>query len=225
VRRVNCFLFLVLLYDVPPSAHCCAELTDLRADLRQNATLAIMAQAGSFVPARRLQLAPVDAIFSRVGAADDLSNDRSTFMMEMLETSAILREATSRSLVIMDEIGRGTSTHDGLAIAWAVAEHLHDSVGCRTLFATHYHEMSGLADELVGGAAKAMGVHRMPDGDVLFLYSLGDATGGECSLGVHIAQLAGLPTGVVGRAEEILELLEERSGTTRALGGLIRQAK
>jgi DNA mismatch repair protein MutS len=174
--------------------------------LRQTALIALMAQAGSFVPARRARIGRCDRIFTRVGASDNLARGQSTFMVEMTETSQILAQATARSLVILDEIGRGTSTFDGLSIAWAVAEYLHDRVGCRTLFATHYHELTDLARDRPRVRNASLAV-READGRVIFLRKLIDG-GASRSYGIEVARLAGLPPPVVQRAREILANLE-----------------
>jgi DNA mismatch repair protein MutS len=174
--------------------------------LRQNAHIAIMAQAGMYVPAERAVIGIVDRIFSRVGAADDLARGRSTFMVEMIETAAILNRATDRSLVILDEIGRGTATYDGLAIAWATLEHLHEISACRTLFATHYHELTSLQDRLKRLRSFSMQVREWK-GSIVFLHQV-VAGSADRSYGVHVARLAGLPTSVLHRAEQILDELE-----------------
>jgi DNA mismatch repair protein MutS len=174
--------------------------------MRQTALVALMAQMGSFVPARRARVGVVDRIFTRVGASDDLARGRSTFMVEMTETAAILHNATRRSLVVLDEIGRGTSTFDGVSIAWAVAEHLHDAVGCRTLFATHYHELQDLARERPGVRNLTVAVREVGD-RIVFLRKLVEG-GASRSYGIEVAKLAGLPKDVVARAQEILRNLE-----------------
>jgi DNA mismatch repair protein MutS len=175
--------------------------------LRQNALIAILAQMGSYVPASSARIGIVDRLFSRVGAADDLARGRSTFMVEMVETAAILNQAGPRSFVILDEIGRGTATFDGLSIAWATLEHLHEVNRCRTLFATHYHELTALAAKL-----PALGCHTMRvkewKGDVVFLHEVGAGTA-DRSYGIHVAKLAGLPKSVTARAEEVLSVLEK----------------
>ncbi|MEM8988049.1 MAG: DNA mismatch repair protein MutS, partial [Pseudomonadota bacterium] len=175
--------------------------------LRQNACLAILAQAGAFVPARAAHIGIVDRMFSRVGAADDLARGRSTFMVEMVETAAILNQATDRSLVILDEIGRGTSTFDGLSIAWAAVEHLHDENRCRGLFATHYHELTALTERLERLKNASMAVREWKD-DIVFLHEVRSGPA-DRSYGVQVARLAGLPAAAVARAEEVLRLLEE----------------
>jgi DNA mismatch repair protein MutS len=174
--------------------------------LRQIGLIAVMAQIGSFVPARSVQLGVVDRIFTRVGASDNLVRGQSTFMVEMTETSAILHTATSRSLVLLDEIGRGTSTFDGVSIAWAVSEHLHNQTGCKTVFATHYHELTQLADELP--ALRNFNVAVREAGDqILFLHRL-QPGGADRSYGIQVGRLAGLPEPVIARAREVLALLE-----------------
>ena len=181
--------------------------------LRQNALIAILAQMGSFVPAAQVRMGAVDRLFSRVGAADDLARGRSTFMVEMVEAAAILNQATPRSLVILDEIGRGTATYDGLSIAWATVEHLHEVNGCRALFATHYHELTALAGKLDGMANVTMRVREW-QGDVVFLHEVGPGAA-DRSYGIQVARLAGLPPSVIHRAETVLAGLEEGE----ALGG------
>ncbi len=174
--------------------------------LRQNALIAILAQIGSYVPAEAAHIGVVDRLFSRVGAADDLARGRSTFMVEMVETAAILNQAGPRSLVILDEIGRGTATFDGLSIAWATLEHLHDVNGCRALFATHYHELTALAGRLDSLARHAMRVKEWQN-EVVFLHELAPGVA-DRSYGIHVARLAGLPAAVIERAEEVLRTLE-----------------
>jgi DNA mismatch repair protein MutS len=180
--------------------------------LRQNALLAILAQAGSFVPARSAHIGIVSQLFSRVGASDDLARGRSTFMVEMVETAAILNQADDRALVILDEIGRGTATYDGLSIAWATLEHLHDVNRCRALFATHYHEMAALSAKLDGIENATVAVKEW-EGDVIFLHEVTRGTA-DRSYGVQVARLAGLPQIVVERAKVVLDALEkgEREG-------------
>jgi DNA mismatch repair protein MutS len=175
--------------------------------LRQNALIAILAQAGAFVPADHAHVGIVDRLFSRVGAGDDLAAGRSTFMVEMVETAAILNQATPRSLVILDEIGRGTATFDGLAIAWATAEHLHEKNRSRALFATHYHEMTALAERLASLACVTMRVREWND-SIVFLHEVAPGAA-DRSYGIHVAKLAGLPPAVVARAEDVLKALEE----------------
>jgi DNA mismatch repair protein MutS len=186
--------------------------------LRQNALLAVLAQAGSYVPARALKLGVVDRLFSRVGAGDDLARGRSTFMAEMVETAAILTQATPRSLVILDEIGRGTATWDGLAIAWACAEALHDTNRCRALFATHYHELAVLEERLAHVANLSLKAKEW-NGDLVFLHEAGPGPA-DRSYGVQVAKLAGVPPVVVARARQVLERLESESHSPASLDGL-----
>ena len=182
--------------------------------LRQNALFAILAQIGAYLPAKEAHIGIVSQVFSRVGASDDLARGRSTFMVEMVETAAILNQADDRALVILDEIGRGTATYDGLSIAWATLEHLHEINRCRALFATHYHEMSGLADKLDGVDNATVAVKEW-EGDVIFLHEVRKGTA-DRSYGVQVARLAGLPQSVVDRARIVLDALEkgEREGGT-----------
>ncbi|APG89737.1 DNA mismatch repair protein MutS [Sinorhizobium americanum] len=175
--------------------------------LRQNALIAIMAQMGSFVPANAAHIGIVDRLFSRVGASDDLARGRSTFMVEMVETAAILNQATDRSLVILDEIGRGTATFDGLSIAWAAVEHLHEVNRCRGLFATHFHELTVLSEKLGRLSNATMRVKEW-DGDVIFLHEVGPGAA-DRSYGIQVARLAGLPASVVARARDVLAKLED----------------
>lgn len=175
--------------------------------LRQNALIALLAQIGSFVPANSCRLGLVDRLFSRVGAADDLARGRSTFMVEMVETAAILNQASERSLVILDEIGRGTATFDGLSIAWAAVEHLHEVNRCRALFATHYHELTSLTARLSALSCHSMRVKEW-EGDVVFLHEVAAGTA-DRSYGIHVGKLAGLPPAVIARAEEVLKMLEQ----------------
>jgi DNA mismatch repair protein MutS len=175
--------------------------------LRQNALIAIMAQMGSFVPATKAHIGVVDRLYSRVGAADDLARGRSTFMVEMIETAAILNQATGRSLVILDEIGRGTATYDGLSIAWATLEHLHDVNCCRGLFATHYHELTALTARLSHLHCATMKVKEWK-GDLIFLHEVA-AGSAERSYGIQAAKLAGMPASVIQRAAEVLKRLEK----------------
>ena len=177
--------------------------------LRQNAILAVLAQAGLFVPAEAARFGLVDRLYSRVGAADDIAGGRSTFMVEMSETAVILNQAGPRSLVILDEVGRGTATWDGLAIAWAVLEALHDRLRCRAIFATHFHELTALAGKLPNLAPAAMQV-REHRGRVVFLHTVAPGTS-ERSWGLHVARLAGVPRTVLARAEGVLAALEERA--------------
>jgi DNA mismatch repair protein MutS len=174
--------------------------------LRQVGLIVLMAQTGSFVPAAAATIGVCDRVFTRVGASDNLVRGQSTFMVEMAETSAILHTATRRSLVLLDEIGRGTSTYDGVSIAWAVSEHLHERVGCKTIFATHYHELVQLADELVAVRNYNVGVREVGE-QILFLYRL-QPGGADRSYGIEVGRLAGLPPAVITRAREVLALLE-----------------
>jgi DNA mismatch repair protein MutS len=175
--------------------------------LRQNALIAILGQMGGYVPAEAARFGVVDRLFSRVGAADDLARGQSTFMVEMVETAAILNLAGTRSLVILDEIGRGTATYDGLSIAWAVLEHLHEVNRCRALFATHYHELTALAAGLDDLACYSMRIKEWA-GDVVFLHEVA-AGAADRSYGIHVARLAGLPAAVIARAEDVLTSLEK----------------
>ena len=182
--------------------------------LRTTALLSILAQSGSFVPCKKAKLGLVDRVFTRVGASDDLRRGRSTFMMEMIEVAHILRRATSRSLVLLDEIGRGTSTFDGLSIAWSVTEDICNRIGSRTLFATHYHQLVGLEEEVKG----LVNVHvqvAQSDGELKFLHTVAD---GPCddSYGVQVAALAGLPREVVERASDLLNFLESQARGAKA---------
>jgi DNA mismatch repair protein MutS len=185
--------------------------------LRQNALIALMAQIGSYVPASRARIGVVDRLFSRVGAADDLARGRSTFMVEMVETAAILNQAGERSLVILDEIGRGTATFDGLSIAWAAIEHLHESNRCRTLFATHYHELTALSAKLPRMFNATVRVKEW-QGNVVFLHEVLPGSA-DRSYGIQVAKLAGLPPPVIARAKSVLAKLEaqDRGQTARAL--------
>ena len=185
--------------------------------LRQNAIIALLAQIGSYVPADSAHIGLVSQLFSRVGASDDLARGRSTFMVEMVETAAILNQAGPGALVILDEIGRGTATYDGLSIAWATMEHLHDANACRALFATHYHEMTALSGKLSGVENATVAVKEW-DGDVIFLHEVKRGTA-DRSYGVQVARLAGLPNSVVARAKVVLEALEkgEREGKQKAV--------
>ena len=183
--------------------------------LRQNALIAVLAQAGSFVPARAAHIGVVDRLFSRVGAADDLAQGRSTFMVEMVETAAILSGATDRSLVILDEVGRGTSTYDGLAIAWAVLEAVHDDLACRCLFATHYHELVQLKDRLRSLCTVAV-TAREWKGELVFLHEVKPGAADK-SYGLAVARLAGVPAPVLARAKGVLSRLEANRDKT---GGL-----
>jgi DNA mismatch repair protein MutS len=175
--------------------------------LRQNALLAIMAQMGSFVPAQMLRLPIIDRIFTRIGASDNLARGRSTFMVEMTETAIILNSATARSLIILDEIGRGTATFDGLSIAWAVIEHIQSHIKAKTIFATHYHELTELADLLPGIKNYHVAVKEAHN-RIIFLRTV-EAGAADRSYGIEVAKLAGIPGGVTQRAREILKKHEE----------------
>jgi DNA mismatch repair protein MutS len=177
--------------------------------LRQTALIVLMAQMGSFVPATAAQIGIVDKVFTRVGASDNLSRGESTFMVEMIETASILNNLSDRSLILMDEIGRGTSTYDGVSIAWAIVEYLHNHKDCKpkTLFATHYHELNQLAEDLV--RVKNFNVSVKESGDkIIFMRKLKEG-GSEHSFGIHVAQMAGMPNRIVLRANEILHFLEK----------------
>jgi DNA mismatch repair protein MutS len=190
--------------------------------LRQNALFVVLAQMGSFVPARSARIGVVDRLFSRVGASDDLARGRSTFMVEMVETAGILNQATDRSLVILDEIGRGTATFDGLSIAWATVEFLHEVSKCRALFATHYHELTALAGRLIDVGNVTMEVKEWHD-EIVFLHKVRPGAA-DRSYGIQVAKLAGLPATVVERAREVLDLLEKNdrreTGSGKALDDL-----
>lgn len=182
--------------------------------LRQTALLVIMAQCGCFVPAERMRLGLVDRIYTRIGASDNVSRGRSTFMVEMTETAAILNTATNRSLVLLDEMGRGTATYDGLSLAWATVEHLHDRIGARTLFATHYHELTLLVERLERLKNFRVTVKETP-GSIVFLHSV-EAGPANKSYGIEVARLAGLPAAVISRAREVLKL-HERAETQQVV--------
>ena len=181
--------------------------------IRQVALISLMGQVGSFVPAKSATLGIVDKIFARVGASDELARGQSTFMVEMTETARILNTATKRSLVILDEIGRGTSTYDGVSLAWAIVEFIHDSIGCRTLFATHYHELTKLEESLLGVANYNVAVKEWED-KIVFLHKI-VLGGADRSYGIHVSRLAGVPNWVNQRAEQILEKLESDSDVQR----------
>jgi DNA mismatch repair protein MutS len=193
--------------------------------IRQAALIAIMAQMGSFVSARRARIGIVDRLFARVGATDDLSRSQSTFMVEMTETANILNNASPRSLVILDEIGRGTSTFDGISLAWAITEHIHDQTGCRTLFATHYHELVEL-EKTKSRLRNANVAVRENQDDIVFLYQIVPG-GADQSYGIHVARLAGVPATVLDRAREILKFLEKQHGPDPGLpeGPIRRKVK
>ena len=186
--------------------------------LRQNAIIAIMAQMGSFVPCASAHIGVVNKLFSRVGASDDLARGRSTFMVEMVETASILNQADERSFVILDEIGRGTATFDGLSIAWAVVEHLHEVNRCRALFATHYHELTSLSSKLPNMSLHCMKVKEF-NGNVVFLHEVIDGAA-DRSYGIHVAKLAGLPKAVLKRATEVLNFLENE-GKSSSISQLV----
>jgi len=190
--------------------------------LRQNALMFVLAQAGGIVPAAQAHIGVADALFSRVGASDDLSKGRSTFMTEMIETAAILNQATQKSFVILDEIGRGTSTFDGLSIAWATTEHLHSTNKSRALFATHYHELTDLAENLEAAGNASLRAKDW-EGELVFLHDVRPGAADK-SYGVQVARLAGLPTAATQRAQEVLLRLESEKDTgtkdTELLGGL-----
>lgn len=186
--------------------------------LRQNALIALMAQTGSFVPAAQAHIGVIDRLFSRVGAADDLAAGRSTFMVEMVETSAILNQATERSLVILDEIGRGTATYDGLSIAWAVLEHLHEGNRCRALFATHYHELTALSATLPSLYCATMGIKEW-DNKIVFLHEVKSGVA-DRSYGIHVAEMAGLPASAIARATQVLARLESDKAKGKDAGEL-----
>ena len=185
--------------------------------LRQIGLIQLMAQIGSFVPADSARLPVADRIFTRVGASDNLARGQSTFMVEMSETAAIVHGASDRSLVLLDEIGRGTSTYDGVSIAWAVTEHVHEHIGAKTVFATHYHELTQLGDLLDGVKNMNVSVREVGD-EIVFLRRLSDG-GADRSYGIQVARLAGLPNGIVARARELLHELEgTHSGGGEGLG-------
>ena len=191
--------------------------------IRQVALMVLMAQLGSFVPARRARIGLADRIFARVGASDELTRGQSTFMVEMTETARILNTATRRSLVILDEIGRGTSTYDGISLAWSVAEHLHDRVASRTLFATHYHELTDLHQELSGLKNYNVAVKEWQD-DVVFLHKIVEGAA-DRSYGIHVARLAGVPREVIERARDILAQLETEHHDTAGRARIARPEK
>jgi DNA mismatch repair protein MutS len=184
--------------------------------IRQVASIAILAQMGSFVPAKRARIGVVDRLFARVGATDELGRGMSTFMVEMTEAANILNNATPKSLVILDEIGRGTSTFDGISLAWAITEHMHDTVGCRTLFATHYHELVDL-EKTKPRLRNANVAVREHEGEIVFLHRIVSG-GADQSYGIHVARLAGVPTPVLERAREILAFLEKQHVPEPATG-------
>ncbi|MDO4507763.1 MAG: DNA mismatch repair protein MutS, partial [Spirochaetales bacterium] len=178
--------------------------------LRQNALISLLAQTGCFVPAKSARLGIVDRIFCRVGASDNLAKGESTFLVEMTETARILRSATEKSLVIMDEVGRGTSTEDGLSIAWAVSEHLLNTLKCKTLFATHYHELTRLEHDSISQLCMDVSENGT---DIVFLRKVIEGAS-ENSYGIHVARLAGIPEQVIDRAQSILEKIQADAGET-----------
>ena len=184
--------------------------------LRQNALIAVLAQCGSFVPAASAHIGVIDRLFSRVGASDDLARGHSTFMVEMVETAAILNQAGERALVILDEIGRGTATYDGLSIAWATVEHLHEVNGCRALFATHYYELTGLTPSLPHLRCATMRIREWQK-DIIFLHEVAEGVA-DRSYGIHVAQMAGLPKAVIARAEQVLKTLEAEKASNAKIG-------
>jgi DNA mismatch repair protein MutS len=191
--------------------------------LRQTALLILLAQMGSFVPAKRARIGLTDRIFTRVGASDELNRAQSTFMVEMTEAANILNNATPHSLVILDEIGRGTSTYDGVSLAWGITEYLHDQIGCRTLFATHYHELAQLAERLPGLRNCNALVHEAPDG-IVFLHQIAPGSADK-SYGIHVAQRAGVPEEVLVRAREVLAELEAHHLNAPDRPGRIRRPR
>lgn len=219
--------------DLPPSDQAATSLALITGPnmagkstyIRQTALLALLAHCGCFVPAKRLRLGLIDRIFTRVGAADELARGQSTFMVEMLETANIVHNATPRSLVILDEVGRGTSTFDGLALAWAITEHLAERVGCRTLFATHYHELTELADLLPNVANLNVAVREYED-QIVFLHRIVSGAAGM-SYGLHVAKLAGVPHAVLERANAVLNELEKTfsSGTQRPVLAAVQRRR
>jgi DNA mismatch repair protein MutS len=192
--------------------------------LRQVALITLLAQMGSFVPARKAKVGLADRIFTRVGASDELTRAQSTFMVEMTEAANILNNATERSLIILDEIGRGTSTYDGVSLAWGITEYLHDTIGCRTLFATHYHELAQLAERLPGLRNYNVLVHEAPDG-IIFLHKIAPGSADK-SYGIHVAQRAGVPAAVLTRARAVLAELEAHHvNTPERPGNRIRRPR
>ena len=177
--------------------------------LRQNALLIVMAQVGSYIPAKKAKIGIVDRLFSRIGASDDLARGRSTFMVEMIETATILNQATEKSFVILDEVGRGTSTYDGLSIAWAVIESLYKSNRCRVLFATHYRELTSLSEKFKDIKCKTLKVQEY-EGKVIFYHRIVDGIADK-SYGIHVASLAGVPKNVIRRAKDLLITLESKN--------------
>jgi len=191
--------------------------------IRQTALLCIMAQVGCFIPAREATIGICDRIFARVGASDDIARGQSTFMVEMTETARILNQATPQSLIILDEIGRGTSTYDGLSLAWSIVEYIHDRIGCRTLFATHYHELTDLS-EMLDGVQNLNVAVKEERGDVVFLHKIVPGSADK-SYGIHVAKLAGVPSSVVQRSQEILDELEKNHSQSARAGGASARAR
>jgi DNA mismatch repair protein MutS len=191
--------------------------------IRQVALLTLLSHVGSFVPAKSAVVGRTDRIFTRVGASDELSRGQSTFMVEMTEAANILNNATSKSLVILDEIGRGTSTYDGVSLAWAITEYLHDTVGSRSLFATHYHELAQLAAFLPRLRNYNVQVQEL-DREVIFLHKIAVGNADK-SYGIHVARLAGVPEAVLGRAEVVLNSLESRHELPVAAGEAEKKRK
>jgi DNA mismatch repair protein MutS len=190
--------------------------------LRMAALLVIMAQCGCFVPAERMRLGLVDRIYTRIGASDNVARGRSTFMVEMTETAAILNTATAKSLVLLDEMGRGTATYDGLSLAWATVEHMHERIGARTLFATHYHELTLLAERLTKLRNVRVTVKENAGG-IVFLHTI-EAGAASKSYGIEVARLAGLPNAVIARAREVLKL-HERAESQQLASALREEPK
>ena len=188
--------------------------------MRQTALIVLMAQMGSFVPAAEAEIGLCDRIFTRVGAVDDIATGQSTFMVEMVETAQILHQASAHSLILLDEIGRGTSTFDGVSIAWAVSEYIAREISCRTIFATHYHELNRLAHEVAGVCNYQVSVQENPDG-IVFLHKVTPG-GADRSYGIEVARLAGLPQPVLERARGLLQDIEKRS---RIQSGLLKKAR
>ena len=191
--------------------------------IRQSALMAILAQIGSFLPAKSATIGLVDRLFARVGATDELGRGMSTFMVEMTEAANILNNASAISLVILDEIGRGTSTFDGVSLAWAIAEYLHDSIGCRTLFATHYHELVDL-EKTKSRLRNANVAVRESDGEIVFLHRIVPG-GADQSYGIHVARIAGVPAPVLERSREILAFLEKQHVPESLPGQPMRKVK
>ena len=189
--------------------------------LRQAALLVVMAQSGCYVPAERMRLGLVDRIYTRIGASDNVARGRSTIMVEMTETAAILNTATAKSLVLLDEMGRGTATYDGLSLAWATVEHLHEKIGARTLFATHYHELT-LLEERLARLKNLRVTAKETAGGIVFLHTV-EAGAASKSYGIEVAKLAGLPESVIERAREVLKL-HERAETQQVGAALLRGA-